>query len=72
MKRLSILNSPVYCPRILTSAECANLRAEGFSCSPAWLVFPIVGESDGGGQLYSPSRRGGNVDAEIYALQVKS
>jgi hypothetical protein len=69
MKRVSILNSPVYYPRVLTSAECANLRAEGISCSPAWLVMPVVSESDGGGQLYSPSRRGGNVNAEIYALQ---
>lgn len=72
MIHLSILYSPVSCPRILTSAECANLRAEEFSCSPAWLVFPIVSESDGGGQLYSPSRRGCHVDAEIRALQVKS
>lgn len=72
MIHLSILYSPVTFPRILTSAECANLHGEGVSCSPAWLVFPIVGESDGGGQLYSPSRRGGNVNAEIYALQVKS
>lgn len=72
MKRLSILNSPVYCPRILTSAECAHLRAEGISCSPAWLVFPLISESDGGGQPYSPSRRGGNVNAEIYALHVQS
>jgi hypothetical protein len=68
MKRVFILNSPVYYPRVLTSAECENLRVEDISCSPAWLVFPIVSESDGGGQLYSPSRRGGNVDAGIYAL----
>lgn len=68
MKRVFILNSPVYCPRVLTSSECANLRAEGTGCSPAWLVFPVVGESDGEGQLYSPSRRGGNVEAGIYAL----
>ena len=68
MKRVSILNSPVCYPRVLTSAECANLRAQGGRCSPAWLVFPVISESDGGGQLYSPSRRGGNVNAEIYAL----
>jgi hypothetical protein len=68
MKRVSILNSPVSYPRVLTSAECANLRAQGLRCSSAWLVFPAISESDGGGQLYSPSRRGGNVNAEIYAL----
>lgn len=68
MKRLTILNSPISYPRVLTSAECTNLRAEGVRCSPAWLVFPVVGEDDDGGQLYSPSRRGGNVKAEIYAL----
>jgi hypothetical protein len=68
MKRVFILNSSVTCPRVLTSAECENLRAEGIKCSPAWLVMPIVGENDDGGQLYRPSRRGGNVDAQIYAL----
>jgi hypothetical protein len=34
--------------------------------------MPIVGENenenDDGGQLYRPSRRGGNVDAQLYAL----
>lgn len=71
MKRVFILNSPVSYPRVLTSAECANLRAGGINCSPAWLVMPVCSENDNGGQLYSPSRRGGNVNAGIYALLAK-
>ena len=68
MQRLYILNSPVRDPRLLTSAECANLRAEGFSCSPAWLVARDGSGSDGGGRLFSPNGRGGHDYAEIYAL----
>jgi hypothetical protein len=70
MKRLYILNSPVLDPRLLTSAECANLRAEGISCSPAWLVARDGNGNGGGGCLYSPKPRGGHENAEIYALLV--
>ena len=69
MTRVFILNSPVRSIRNLTSAECANLRAEGVSCSPAWIVSPDGSESGTGGHLYSPARAGGYDSADIYALQ---
>jgi hypothetical protein len=67
--KVFILNSPVRNMRNLTSAECANLRAEGVSCSPAWMVSPDGSESGSGGRLYSPAPLGGHDDAGIYALQ---
>jgi len=69
MNRVFILNSPVRYIRNLTSAECANLRGEGVSCSPARVVSPGGSESGSGGHLHSPSLRGGNSSAGIYALQ---
>jgi hypothetical protein len=69
MNRVFILNSPVRSIRNLTSAECANLRAEGVSCSPSWIVSPDGSESGTGGHLYSPAPRGGHDNAGIYALQ---
>jgi hypothetical protein len=70
MSRVFILNSPVRSIRNLTSAECANLRAEGVSCSPAWIVSPDGSESASGGRLYAPAAGGGHDNAGIYALQV--
>lgn len=67
--KVAILNSPVRSVRSLTSAECANLRAEGVSCSPAWIVSPDGSENRSGGYLYSPAPRGGHDNAGIYALQ---
>ena len=67
--KVFILNSPVRNIRNLTSAECANLRAEGVSCSPAWMVSPDGSVSGSGGCLYSPAPRGGHDNAGIYALQ---
>lgn len=67
--KLFILNSPVRNIRNLTSAECVNLRAEGVSCSPAWIVSPEGSASGSGGRLYSPAPRGGRDNAGIYALQ---
>lgn len=69
MNRAFILNSPVRYIRNLTSAECANLRAEGVSCSPAWVVSPDGSESGSGGSLYSPAPGGGHDNAAIYAMQ---
>lgn len=69
MKRVSILNSPVRYIRNLTSAECGNLRADGVSCSPAWVVSPDGSESGSGGSLYSLAPGGGHDNAGIYALQ---
>lgn len=69
MNGVFILNSPVRSIRNLTSAECANLRAEGVSCSPAWIVSPDGSESASGGRLYSPAPAGGHDNAGIYALQ---
>lgn len=63
-----ILNSPVRNIRNLTSAECANLRAEGVSCSPAWIVSPAGGESGSEGRLYSPAPGCGHDNAGIYAF----
>ena len=68
MTRVFILNSPVRHIRNLTSAECANLRAEGVSCSPAWVVSADGSESGSGGRLYSPAPGGGHDNAGIYAL----
>lgn len=67
--KVLILNSPVRSIRNLTSAECANLRAEGVSCSPAWMVSPGGSVSGSGGRLYSPAPRGGHDNAGIYAMQ---
>jgi len=67
--KVLILNSPVRNIRNLTSAECANLRAEGVSCSPAWTVSPDGSVSGSGGRLYCPAPRGGHDNAGIYALQ---
>jgi len=67
--KVFILNSPVRNIRNLTSAECANLRAEGVSCSPAWMVSPDGSVSGSGGRLYSPTPLGGHDNAGIYALQ---
>lgn len=67
--KVFILYSPVRSIRNLTSAECANLRAEGVSCSSAWIVSPDGSESGSGGHLYSPAPRGGHDNADIYALQ---
>ena len=69
MNRVFILNSPVRYIRNLTSAECANLRAEGVSCSPAWVVSPDGSESGSGGSLYSPAPGSGHDNAAIYAMQ---
>lgn len=69
MNRVSILNSPVRDYRNLTSAECANLRAQGASCSTAWMLSPDGSLSGSGGHLHSPSPRGGSSSAGIHALQ---
>lgn len=53
--KVFILNSPVRDIRNLTSAECANFRAEGVSCSPVWMVSPDGSVSGSGGHLYSPA-----------------
>ena len=67
MKRVFILNSPVRNIRNLTSSECALLRAEGVSCSPAWIVSPDGSGDRSGGWLYSPAANGGHDNADIYA-----
>jgi len=67
MKRVFILNSPVRSIRNLTSAECARLRAGGYSCSPNWIVSPDGSESGSGGQQYYPASGGGHNNANIYA-----
>jgi hypothetical protein len=67
--RVFILNSPVRNIRNLTSAECSHLRAEGVSCSPAWIVSPNGSESGSEGRLYSPAREGGHENTGFYALQ---
>lgn len=53
MKRVFILNFPVRSIGNLSSAECANLRVEGVSCSPVWIVLPDGSESASGGRLYA-------------------
>lgn len=69
MNRIFILNSRIRDYRNLISAECANLRAQGVSCSPAWIVSPDGSESGSGGRLYSPATGGGHDNAGIYPLQ---
>lgn len=65
--RVAVLNSPVRSLRNLTSAECKRLRAEGYSCSPAWVAMPD-GSSGTSAHLYEPCATGGHNNAGIRAF----